>query len=53
MNGKKLSKLNIKKLIILPKIIWGFSAISLKTLTGSFIELDKMISQSFIKIERQ
>lgn len=53
MTGKKVSKLSIIKLIILPQIIWRFSAISLKILTGSFIELDKMISQSFIKAERQ
>lgn len=52
MNGKKLSKLNIIELPILPKVTWGLNAVSLKILIGPFIKLDTIISQSFIKIER-
>lgn len=48
-NREKLSKLNITKLTILPKVIWGCNAILFKILT----EFDKMVSRSLAKIERQ
>lgn len=53
INEKKLSKLNIIKLTIIPKAIFGFNATPLNILTGSFTELDDMISKSFVKLERQ
>lgn len=53
INEKKLRNLNIIKLAIIPKVIFGFNAIPLKILTGSFTDLDDMTSKSFVKIERQ